>query len=78
MDSTCNLVIFLEAEWCFVASEDKLHIPSPPSDGFRASKSLCSLTTEHSVPNKTGNNFSDINLSTGVINSSKPSIVRKK
>ena len=33
---------------------------------------------EHSVPNKTGNNFSDINSSTGVINSSNPSIVRKK
>ena len=63
---------------CFVASEDKLHIPSPPSDGFRVSKSLCSLTAEHSVPNRAGNNFSDINLSTGVINSSKPSIVRKK
>ena len=78
MDSTCNLVIFLEAECCFVASADNLQKPSPPSDGFRASKSLCSLTMEHSVPNKADNNFSDINSSTGVINSSNPSIVRKK
>ena len=69
MDSTCNLVIFLEADRCFVAWRKNYT--------FRASKSLCSLTTEHSAPNKTGNKFSDINLSTGVINSSKPSIVRK-